>query len=156
MDHPSEPSQGPVCVLFDRAQIMPLSPALIRFSRRNVQAYQLDPHTEHRRHPRRYLCSPFLAVPVDPQLVPRDRAFEAVVRDLSLGGLGFYHSRMVQGPFMVAELPTPEGHSVQQVVQIVRCRPVAMFFEVGGYFPTPLDDAVFHAIVEAAGAPASS
>jgi hypothetical protein len=90
-----------------------------------------------RRRERRYaLAEAATAVEVDAGFGTVGEPFVAVTRDISKGGLCLYHTREVQEKFVAVCLPDPTGDSVQLLMEVLRCRPLGMLYEVAGRFVT--------------------
>lgn len=74
------------------------------------------------------------AVPVDENLERTGEPFMAVSRDISGSGIAIYHTRGVTDKWLALELTTPSGEKMHVVLEILRCRPVGLFYEIAGKF----------------------
>jgi hypothetical protein len=99
---------------------------------------------KERRAVRRHrLAIPLLAVPLDEELRAAGDSFAAVTRDISSRGIALYHSRSIKSPYLAVELADHDGKKLEAAVEILRCEPVAAFYEIAGKFVTkvyPSDD----------------
>lgn len=65
--------------------------------------------------------------------------FKAITTDLSPSGIGFLHTSAVADKFLVITLGQ-NSHRVRVLVEVVRCRCVGNFYEIGAKFIRPLDN----------------
>lgn len=93
---------------------------------------------ERRKHPRYRIVKPLVVVPVDEKNRPVGRAFEAISRDLSTGGISFIHTRAAKSSRMVVELTGAQGDRKQLAIQVLRCRPWNHFYEIAGAWAAKL------------------
>jgi hypothetical protein len=93
---------------------------------------------ERRKHPRYRIVKPIVVVPVNENNEPVGRAFEAISRDLSTGGISFIHTRAAKASRMVVELTGAQGDRKQLAIQILRCRPWNHFYEIAGAWAAKL------------------
>jgi hypothetical protein len=76
-----------------------------------------------------------VAVPIDDQEKPGE-AFAAITRDISSKGISIYHTRPVHERYLAIQWNVEEGEQLRVLVNVVRCRPVGRFYEIGGMFIT--------------------
>ena len=62
----------------------------------------------------------------------------ALSRDISTGGMSLIHTEEVQDKLLVVELPITPGQKTQVVLEVLRCRSIGQFYEVGGRFVSKL------------------
>jgi len=96
---------------------------------------------EERRSPRHKLTAEVRVQPVDRHFEPTAAAFMAVTRDISTDGIGLMHDRAVRDKYLWLRLKTPGGKLMNVVVEVVRCRPLGKFYDIGGRFVAKLDQA---------------
>ena len=58
--------------------------------------------------------------------------FDAVTTDISQSGLGFLCSRTVNDKYVCVTFHDDEA--TRAILEVIRCRPVGRFFEIGGQF----------------------
>ena len=61
-----------------------------------------------------------------------------MTRDVSAGGISFVDTKEIAEQFIAVEIPVSDASPVQMVVEILRCRPVDRFYDIGGKFVTRL------------------
>ncbi|MBC8354183.1 MAG: PilZ domain-containing protein [Planctomycetes bacterium] len=64
--------------------------------------------------------------------------FDAITTDISPGGLGFLHTTTVSDKFLAITLG-PKHQQAFVLVEVVRCRPIGQFYEIGAKFIRLLD-----------------
>ncbi len=64
--------------------------------------------------------------------------FKAITTDISPGGIGFIHTTAVPDKFLAIDLGAAHRRA-RILVEVVRCRSVGDFYEVGGKFVQLLD-----------------
>lgn len=74
------------------------------------------------------------AVPVDERLNKIGEEFIAASRDISSSGIAIYHTRGVSDRFLALELTAASGEKMHVLLQVLRCRPVGLFYEIAGKF----------------------
>jgi len=73
------------------------------------------------------------AVAVDEDYRPVAEPTRMLTRDLSASGIGLVHTKPAGERLLALELPSPTG-PVQIVVEVVRCRQIGSFYDIGGRF----------------------
>lgn len=87
------------------------------------------------RSERRYAVSlRVAAAPVDEQLNKIGEEFIAMSRDISSSGIAIYHTRDVSDRFLALELTAASGEKMRVLLQVLRCRPAGLFYEIAGKF----------------------
>ena len=87
------------------------------------------------RSERRYAVSlRVAAAPVDEQLNKIGEEFIAMSRDISSSGIAIYHTRGVSDRFLALELTAASGEKMRVLLQVLRCRPAGLFYEIAGKF----------------------
>ena len=94
---------------------------------------------EHRGHQRRPLCAALRAVEVDDKYQPRGEEFTLLVRDISSGGISFVDSKPLDANLIAVELRLDSADPLHMVVQIVRCRSIDRYYDIGGKFVARLE-----------------
>lgn len=64
--------------------------------------------------------------------------FNAITTDISPGGIGFLHTTPVGDKFLAIELGGKHRRA-SALVEVVRCRPVGIFYEIGAKFVRLVD-----------------
>lgn len=101
----------------------------------------LREHAEERQRPRYKLTVEVWVQPVDRDFEALDRPFISVSRDISTGGIGLIHTRAVRDKHLWLRLLTPGGGVMNVIVEVLRCRPIGAFYEIGAKFVAKLDEA---------------
>ncbi|MBC8355482.1 MAG: PilZ domain-containing protein [Planctomycetes bacterium] len=101
----------------------------------------LRDHLEERRFPRYKLTVEVWVQPVNDDFEPLGEPFTAISRDISAGGIGIMHTRAVRDKHLWLRLVTLGGGTMNVVVEVLRCRSVGMFYDIGAKFVAKLDEA---------------
>lgn len=131
-------------ILFEfSAQRLEHPPQEIReFMRRLIvqhgQADELCGGKERRSEKRFRITVPVLAKPIGEDLQSAGEPFVAVTKDISTRGLAFLHYEAIESKFLVVRLTDLGGRHLTGAIEVLRCRPLDRFFEVGGKFVTKL------------------
>ena len=91
---------------------------------------------ERRAHDRFVVAIPSIVQPLDDRHIPLGKAFAAVTRDISIGGIGLLHSQPVVASFLGVRIADPEGKQFRFLVKMLRCQPLGEYFDIGGEFVT--------------------
>ena len=113
---------------------------LIRFVHQ-LASETLRQRAEERKFPRYKLTVEVWVQPVDADFEPLDKPFTAVSRDISTGGIGLIHTRAIRDKYLWLRLVKPGGGAMNVIVEVLRCRPVGTFYEIGAKFVVKLDEA---------------
>lgn len=109
--------------------------AFVQRMARNAQYYE----GPEQRTERRYLLSlPIAAVAVDSSLQRIGEPFIAVSRDISSGGIAMYHTRTVKEKLLALEMTAPAGDKLRVLMEVLRCHPSGLFYEIAGRFVSKL------------------
>ena len=81
------------------------------------------------------LAYPVLVVPIDDQ-TKTSTAFAAITRDVSSTGLSMFHTHPVYEPYLAVQFATETGEKFRVLVEVIRCQPKGLFFEIAGSFVT--------------------
>lgn len=108
--------------------------AVAAFVERAIRNSKYYDGPDSRAEPRYPVQLRVAAVPVDENLERIGEPFMAVSRDISGGGIAIYHTRGVTEKLLALELSTPAGEKTHVVMEILRCRPVGLFYEIAGKF----------------------
>lgn len=104
---------------------------------RNAQYYA----GPEQRTERRYAVSvPVSAIPVDDSFQKTGEPFMALTRDISTKGMSMYHTRRVSEKFLALELTDPANNRLRVVLEVLRCRPDGLFYEIAGRFATKISN----------------
>lgn len=79
--------------------------------------------------------------PVNSKFDPLGKPFMAVTRDIATGGLGLIHTRAVRDKYLWLRLNLPGGKSMNVIAEVLRCRPLGTFYDIGAKFVAKLDEA---------------
>jgi hypothetical protein len=113
---------------------------LLRFVHR-IADETLRNHVEERQFPRFKLTVEVWVQPVDANFEPLGEPFTAVSRDISTGGIGLMHTRAIRDKYLWLRLVTHGGGTMNVVVEVLRCRPIGVFYDIGAKFVAKLDEA---------------
>ena len=113
---------------------------LLRFVHR-VAEETLRDHVEERQFPRYKLTVEVWVQPVNSDFEPLGDPFTAVSRDISTSGIGLMHTRAIRDKYLWLRLATQGGGTMNVVVEVLRCRPIGMFYDIGAKFVAKLDEA---------------
>jgi len=111
---------------------------LVEFVERLVRETVLA-RVEERREPRHKIAIEVLAQPLDPDFQPTSEPFKAMSRDISAGGLGLVHTRSISDKHLLVKLEVPSGSRMTLVMEVLRCRPMGLFYDIGGRFVARLN-----------------
>lgn len=110
--------------------------------RRLVPTYGQPANGRDRRRDRRYPYSQWITLyPLNPDYSPRDGGPLTVLgKDISEGGLSFYHTAAVPFRHAIADLVTPGGSRLALLVDLKWCRFTSQgWYENGGRFLQVID-----------------
>ncbi len=113
-------------------QIGPLR-ELKSFVNRLAREYFLD-GPDRRAEPRMKVTLPVNIQPLDDSLQPLGYRTRSVTRDISETGIGLVCQDPVSAEYLLLQLPTPSGDAFEVVGEVLRCRPVGYYFDVGCKF----------------------
>ncbi|MCA9122716.1 MAG: PilZ domain-containing protein [Planctomycetaceae bacterium] len=88
---------------------------------------------ETRAHPRTKLTVEILIRASNRDGSKLGTPFNAITTDISPGGIGFLHTTPVGDKYLVIELGVKHRRA-SVLVEVVRCRPVGNFYEIGSKF----------------------
>jgi hypothetical protein len=95
---------------------------------------------EKRRHQRFHPIATIRAMPIDDEYNPLGNPFEATVKDISAGGIAFFHTRTILQTFLAIEILTAEeDRGIQMILQVLRCEPLGRFYVISGKFVARID-----------------
>lgn len=98
---------------------------------RNSKYYDGPDFRNERRHA---VSLRVAAVPVDEHLNKIGEGFIAATRDISSGGIAIYHTRGTSDRFLALEISAPSGEKLHLLLEVLRCRPAGLFYEIAGRF----------------------
>lgn len=97
------------------------------------QLWQDDPPDDERRQDPRFPATGVLRVqPLDEALRPRGEPFLAVLRDVSVRGISFVHTRAVPHGYVQLDIHKAAVRTPRLLVTIVWCKPVRTLYLVAG------------------------
>lgn len=123
---------------FDPENLLRPPEAIAKFVQRMVRNAQYYDGPEQRLERRYAVNLPVTAVPVDRSLQKSGEVFVALTRDISSGGIAMYHTRDVAEKFLALELIAPSGDKLRVLLEVLRCRPAGLFYEIAGRFVSKL------------------
>jgi hypothetical protein len=95
---------------------------------------QISHNPERRRYPRYPLVADVMVIPIDADFRPIAAPFIACTRNISTGGICFYHCSRAPSEFLYLELDDEGLPPMQAVMTILRQTPVDRFWEIAGQF----------------------
>lgn len=119
--------------------IIHASPAMLQYVRMSKARSPSAAIRERRAHERFPLTQIAVGCELDPAGQPVGDRYEVVLRDVSRFGVSFVHPRMVTQPWFAVTLKREDGAIEELIVQVCRCRPSGMYFEVAGMLAHPTD-----------------
>jgi hypothetical protein len=124
---------------FQPEQLLRPPAAIEMFVRRVVRGAEFYVGPEQRTEPRYVVSLPVAAVPVDASLKKSGDVFIAFTRDISSGGMAMYHTRRVSEKFLAVEIKSNCGERMRVLIEVLRCSPVGLFYEIAGKFVSRLE-----------------
>lgn len=125
---------------FCRDRITRAPSAIVDVVKQIIAQRKADDYQEKRQHLRYTLGLPGTVMPLDERFEPLSDGFEVVVRDLSTGGAGLYHTRSITAPFLALQIQVSGGKSLKMIGQVMRCRAQGRLYEVGCRFVAKIED----------------
>lgn len=132
----------------DWAAIRHTDEAIARFVAKVAGQYR-RPANERRAEPRYRMITPAVVQPMDDNFQLQGEAHGAITRDLSAHGVGILDVQPVRTPFVALELTAPDGERLQTIVEVLRCRRIGGFYDIGGRFMMSNHSADDRELVEA-------
>jgi hypothetical protein len=80
--------------------------------------------------------APVAVILLSDTMAPVGAPFMVLTRNISRSGIALVSTRPVNTEFCAVALPSAGEETIQFVVQVVRCRPLRSFYEIGGRFVT--------------------
>ena len=120
------------------AQLLRPPAAIAMFVRRVVKGAEYYVGPEQRNESRYAVSLPVAAVPVDESMRKTGEMFIACTRDISSGGIAMYHTRRVSDKYLAVEIRANSGEKLRVLVEVLRCAPVGLFYEIAGKFVSRL------------------
>ncbi len=100
---------------------------------------QADKTPERRGSPRFQLVVDVTVLPLDDTFHPISAPFVACCRNLSSGGICFYHQNPAPSEFLFVEIDSSDLPSMQAVMKVLRQTRVGQFWEIAGEFLHDVD-----------------
>lgn len=94
---------------------------------------------ERRSYPRYVVALPSVVQPLDDERCPQGKPFNAVTRDISIGGISLVHTRPANCRLLGVKLKLPSGKGIHLLVSVRRCRPLGTYYDIAGEFVTAPD-----------------
>jgi hypothetical protein len=107
---------------------------VVNFVRRVIRGEKFYAGPERRANLRYPITMPVRVAPLTDALQPCGQAFLAVTRDISVGGLCFYHTQPIKQRFLQVEMTSPTREQLTVVLEVKRLRQAGPFYEVAGNF----------------------
>lgn len=114
--------------------LAPPPQAVANFIERAVRNSKYYDGPDIRSERRRAVSLRVAAVPVDEHLNKIGEGFIAATRDISSGGIAIYHTRGTSDRYLALELSAPSGEKLHLLLEVLRCRPAGLFYEIAGRF----------------------
>jgi hypothetical protein len=92
-----------------------------------------DKWADHRRHKRYRTAVPVVVLPLASDFRVSGEAEPMTAANVSLGGAALLHTRRVDAPYLAIDF-RPAVDELQVVFKVLRCRPLAPVYEIGGQF----------------------
>ena len=89
---------------------------------------------EERQEQRYKVAIPVVVQSLDLEFRPTAESFKAMSRDISPGGIGLIHTRALKEKHLLLRLETNSGDQMAVVMEVLRCRPIGLFYDIGGRF----------------------
>ena len=89
---------------------------------------------DRRRATRYPIVVDVIVVPLDETFRPISPPFVACCRNLSSGGICFYHQNRAPSDFLYLEIDSPELPAMQAVMKVLRQQSIGRFWEIAGEF----------------------
>jgi hypothetical protein len=124
---------------FDRASVAPPPEALARFAQRTLANQDGFNGHERRTEVRHSIAINVLAIPLDANFDKCGEPFVAVTRDISASGIAIFHNRDVAVKFLALEIADPWGNPLRLILNVLRTRPLGLFYEIAGRFVMRMD-----------------
>ena len=67
---------------------------------------------------------------------PEGPSVQAVTWNVSAAGIGILHSRAINHKFVKVQLTLSENKILCMLTQVIRCRPLGLYYDIGGRFIT--------------------
>ncbi|HWB07697.1 MAG TPA: PilZ domain-containing protein [Pirellulales bacterium] len=125
---------------FEPEQLLRPPAAIEMFVRRIVRGAKYYVGPEQRTEPRYAVSLAVAAVPVDQSLKKAGDVFIAFTRDISSSGMAMYHTRRVSEKYLAVEIKSACGEKMRVLVEVLRCYPSGLFYEIAGKFVSRLAD----------------
>jgi hypothetical protein len=89
---------------------------------------------DRRIEPRLRVTLPVRIVPVSEDRTPQSYCLRGVTRDISESGIGLVCQDPITEPLISIQLSTPRSQEIEVFAEVIRCRPVGYYFDIGGLF----------------------
>ena len=122
----------------DAASLLHPPEAIAQFVQRMIRNAKYYEGPERRLERRYALAIPMAVVPLDNAFQRAGDMFVAVSRDISTRSAAMFHTRKVTTRHLAVELTVPCGEKLRVVLEVLRCRPVGMFYQIAGQFVSRL------------------
>lgn len=128
-------------IQFDRSTLIHPREELVEFIQRVIYGAPDYTGLERRNELRCLVVMALPAVALDEHLQPCGQPFAVISRDVSHGGMGFFHSApLPTDSLLTVELRAPDGQKMQVVLEVRYCRPEGGAFQMGGAFLVKMYD----------------
>lgn len=131
-DMPAEQVPDPFADV-DLLALRPPAAALFDAAR-EIEVKAVDLFRNRRKSPRRIAAMAVAVRPVDAAGLPVGPAFQAVLGDVSAGGLRLLHSRHVKADYLAVRLPQGASSARTMVVRVTRATASGLYYDYGGPF----------------------
>jgi len=117
-------------IAFEQARMAEPPLDLQLFAEQLSQSEENDP-TGKRESERFQMATWVPAVLIDEQLEPSGDPFLVMTRNISTSGIALVHTQPIQEGRIAIELTGASGERIQLALQILRCRELDRFYELG-------------------------
>ena len=94
-----------------------------------------------RSEPRESVAIPISITPLDHSFGPNGTSFPSVTRDLSCGGIGFFHNEPIDAPFLELLVEMPDSNRAMSLLaRVEHCTPCGGYYIIGCRFVGEADE----------------
>lgn len=101
-----------------------------------AREYFLD-GPDRRAEPRLRVTMPVSVAPLTEEMIPLGYRVRGVTRDISEHGIGLVCQDPVAAKYIMLKLASPQVAEIEVIAEVLRCRPVGYYFDVGCGFYYP-------------------
>lgn len=124
---------------FDLANVTKAPESIVSVVRQFLERDKPAEFLESRQHQRFAIAKVAIAVPLDEDFERLDDGFEVVVRDISTGGVGLYHTRAITAPYLAVQIRSDVNSTLSMVAKVMRCESQGRLYLVGCQFVAKIE-----------------